>query len=119
MSSAETVQNEAVGRIGIVGGGFMGSGIAESAAVAGIGVALIDVDEAALDRSRERIATSLARAVERGKLDDAAPVLGRIDFAAGLDALEGAEFVVEAVPEVADLKREVFAGSPSGSATRS
>ena len=109
MSSAETVQNEAIGRIGIVGGGFMGSGIAESAAVAGIGVALIDVDEAALDRSRERIATSLARAVERGKLDDAAPVLGRIDFAAGLDALEGAEFVVEAVPEVADLKREVFA----------
>src|SRR6188768_1200212 len=82
MSSAETVQNEAIGRIGIVGGGFMGSGIAESAAVAGIGVALIDVDEAALDRSRERIATSLARAVERGKLDDAAPVLGRIDFAA-------------------------------------
>ena len=108
MSSAETVQNEAIGRIGIVGGGFMGSGIAESAAVAGIGVALIDVDEAALDRSRERIATSLARAVERGKLDDAAPVLGRIDFTAGLDALEGAEFVVEAVPEVADLKREVF-----------
>jgi len=78
----------------------MGSGIAESAAVAGIGVTLIDVDEAALARSRERVATSLAKAVERGKLDDAAPVLGRIDFATGLDALEGAVFVVEAVPEV-------------------
>ena len=109
MSSSATVQHEPASRIGIVGGGFMGSGIAESAAVAGIGVALIEVDEAALGRSRERIGASLAKAVERGKLDDAAPVLERIDFAAGLDALEGAEFVVEAVPEVADLKREVFA----------
>lgn len=98
-----------VSRIGVVGGGFMGSGIAESAAVAGVGVTLVDVDEAALDRSRKRIEASLAKAVERGKLDDAGPVLERIDYATGYDGLDGAEVVVEAVPEIAELKREVFA----------
>jgi len=98
-----------VSRIGIVGGGFMGSGIAESAAVAGITVTLVDVDEAALDRSRKRIEASLAKAVERGKLDDAAPVLERIGYATGYEGLDGAEVVIEAVPEVAELKREVFA----------
>lgn len=98
-----------VSRIGVVGGGFMGSGIAESAGVAGVGVTLVDVDEAALDRSRKRIEASLAKAVERGKLDDAGPVLERIDYATGYDGLDGAEVVVEAVPEIAELKREVFA----------
>lgn len=96
-------------RIGVVGGGFMGTGIAESAAVAGVGVTLVDVDRAALDRSRGRIEASLAKAVDRGKLDDAEPALARIEFATGLDGLDGAEVVVEAVPEVAELKREVFA----------
>lgn len=96
-------------RIGVVGGGFMGTGIAESAAAAGIGVALVDVDDEALGRSRARIEASLAKAVERGKLDDAEAVLARIAFAAGLDGLDDAELVIEAVPEVAELKRDVFA----------
>lgn len=98
-----------VSRIGIVGGGFMGTGIAESAAVAGIAVTLVDVDERALDRSRGRLEASLAKAVERGKLDDATPVLERIGFATGYEGLDGAEVVIEAVPEIAELKREVFA----------
>lgn len=98
-----------VSRIGVVGGGFMGTGIAESAAAAAIEVTLIDVDEAALDRSRGRIEASLAKAVEGGKLDDAGAVLERIRFATGFDGLDGAEVVIEAVPEVAELKREVFA----------
>jgi 3-hydroxybutyryl-CoA dehydrogenase len=107
--SAATTESSELSRIGVVGGGFMGSGIAESAAVAGIGVALVDVDDGALARSRERIEGSLAKAVERGKLDDAEAVLARIDSASDLGALDGCELVVEAVPEVAELKREVFA----------
>jgi len=107
--SATPPQPAPLDRIGVVGGGFMGTGIAESAAVAGIDVALIDVDQKALGRSRERIEASLATAVERGKLDDAATVLGRIAFADGLEGLDGAELVIEAVPEVAELKRKVFA----------
>lgn len=107
--SATASQPASLSRIGVVGGGFMGTGIAESAAVAGIDVALVDVDDEALDRSRGRIEASLAKAVKRGKIDDAEAVLARIDFTAGLDGLDGAELVVEAVPEVAELKREVFA----------
>jgi 3-hydroxybutyryl-CoA dehydrogenase len=109
MSVDGVASAEPISRIGIVGGGFMGGGIAESAAVAGISVALREVDEEALARARQRIEASLARAVERGKLDDAGPVLARIDFATGLDGLDGSEVVIEAVPEVAELKREVFA----------
>lgn len=107
--SATRSQPVPLSRIGVVGGGFMGAGIAESAAVAGIGVDLVDVDDSALARSRERIEASLAKAVARGKLDDAEAVLARIDFAAGLDGLGRAELVIEAVPEVAELKRDVFA----------
>ena len=57
--------------VAVVGGGFMGTGIAESVAVAGMPVIVRDVDEAALARAGERIETSLARAVRGGKLDDA------------------------------------------------
>jgi 3-hydroxybutyryl-CoA dehydrogenase len=52
-----------VRQVGIVGGGFMGSGIAESVARAGIAVAVYEPDEAPLERSRERISTSVDRAV--------------------------------------------------------
>ena len=109
MSAAAVPEPAPISRIGIVGGGFMGAGIAESAAIAGIDVTLRDVDDPALTRARERIRTSLAKAVERGKLDDAGPVLDRIDFATGLDGLGEVGVMIEAVPEVAELKRDVFA----------
>ena len=109
MSAAAVPDPAPISRTGIVGGGFMGAGIAESAAIAGIDVTLRDVDDPALTRARERIRTSLAKAVERGKLDDAEPVLDRIDFATGLDGLGEVGVMIEAVPEVAELKRDVFA----------
>jgi 3-hydroxybutyryl-CoA dehydrogenase len=114
MGAAVSPEPAPIERIGIVGGGFMGTGIAESAAVAGLEVTLRDVDDPALARSRERIRTSLARAVERGKLDDAERVLARIDFATGLDDLGEVGLMIEAVPEVAALKREVFAAISAG-----
>ncbi len=58
--------------VAIVGAGFMGTGIAETIAVAGIPVIVRDVDDAALGRAGERIETSLARAVRGGKLDPSA-----------------------------------------------
>ena len=57
--------------LGIAGAGFMGSGIAESAARAGLTVRLYEPEPAALEASEKRIDTSVARAVERGKLDRA------------------------------------------------
>jgi 3-hydroxybutyryl-CoA dehydrogenase len=96
--------------VAIVGAGFMGSGIAESVAVAGIPVVLRDVDAESLERARGRIETSLARAVERGKLDasHADVAKGRIDTTTDLEAIAGADLVIEAVPEDERLKVEVM-----------
>jgi 3-hydroxybutyryl-CoA dehydrogenase len=88
----------------------MGAGIAESAAVAGLPVVLRDIDEPSIQRARRNIETSLARAVERGKLDAAhADVAkGRIKTTTDLDAIAGADLVLEAVPEDEHLKIEVM-----------
>ena len=96
--------------VAVVGGGFMGTGIAEAVAVAGMPVIVRDVDEASLGRAGERITTSLARAVRGGKLDaDAArEVRERIELTTSLDAVGQADLVVEAVPEDERLKVEVM-----------
>lgn len=96
--------------VAVVGAGFMGGGIAESAAVAGIPVIVRDVDEASLSRARERIDTSLARAVRGGKLDDAhaREARERIELTTDLEAIAQADLVVEAVPEDQRLKLSVM-----------
>ena len=88
----------------------MGTGIAESAAVAGIPVIIRDIDEASLARARERIDTSLARAVRGGKLDDAHARAAResIDLTTRLEAIAEADLVIEAVPEDEQLKLDVM-----------
>jgi len=100
-----------IGSVAVVGGGFMGSGIAEAVAVAGIPVVVRDVDRAAVDSARERIGQSLSRAVSRGKLshDEAAAVLGRISVTTEFDQVAAADLVIEAVPENERLKLEVIA----------
>ena len=97
-----------VERIGVVGGGFMGSGIAEAAAAAGLEVTVREIDPAALERARGRIEASVSRGVERGKIEAARPVLERVSYETDLGALAGADIVVEAVSEDAELKRAVF-----------
>ena len=96
--------------VAVVGAGFMGSGIAEAVAVAGIGVVVRDVDRAAVDLARERIAQSLSRAVSRGKLsaEESTAVEDRITLTTDLSRIGGADLVVEAVPENERLKLEVI-----------
>ncbi len=96
--------------VAIVGAGFMGTGIAETAAVAGIPVIVRDVDDAALGRARERIDASLARAVRGGKLDasQAAAVREQIDLTTRLESVGEADLVIEAVPEDEQLKLAVM-----------
>jgi 3-hydroxybutyryl-CoA dehydrogenase len=98
-------------RVAVLGGGLMGSGIAEAIAVAGVPVVLREIDERALSGARERIEGSLERAVARRKLsaDERDRALAGIEFTTDLDALAGVELVVEAVPEDADLKVAVLA----------
>ena len=88
----------------------MGSGIAESAARAGLSVTIRDVDEAAVGRRRGRIEKSLGRAASGGKIDaeDAEEIRGRVSLTAELEDLADADLVIEAVPENVELKASIL-----------
>jgi 3-hydroxybutyryl-CoA dehydrogenase len=98
-------------KVGVVGLGTMGAGIAEVLARSGLDVVAVEKDADALARGRGQIEGSTGRAVRRGKLTAAeqAELLGRIAFGTAVEDLKDAELVVEAVPERLDLKRELFA----------
>jgi 3-hydroxybutyryl-CoA dehydrogenase len=99
-----------IAQLGVVGAGFMGSGIAESAARAGVAVTLYEPDAAPLDRSRERIEVSLNRVIERGRLsqDDADALVKRIEWSTDLEALGGSDLVIEAIVEDEQIKARTF-----------
>jgi 3-hydroxybutyryl-CoA dehydrogenase len=98
-------------KVGVVGLGTMGAGIAEVFARNGLPVVAIERDEAAIVRGLGHIEHSTARAVARGKLTAAQQraILERIDCETDLGALADVDLVVEAVPEHLDLKRAIFA----------
>ncbi len=98
-------------KVGVVGLGTMGAGIAEVLARNGIDVVAIEVDAEALERGKRVVVKSTARAVERGKLtaEDADALNGRISYATELSALADCQLVIEAVPESLELKKQVFA----------
>ncbi len=98
-------------RAGVVGLGTMGAGIAEVLARGGWSVTGIEEQPDALARAEGRIEASTAHAESRGKLveGEGAAVRGRIAYETSIDALAGCELVVEAVPELPELKRSVFA----------
>jgi 3-hydroxybutyryl-CoA dehydrogenase len=98
-------------KVAILGGGLMGSGIAESTAVAGLSVIVRDIDDTAIGGARRRIEKSLGAAVERGKVEEgaAAEILNRISYTTELEDIAGVDLVVEAVPENADLKANILA----------
>lgn len=100
-----------ISRLTVIGSGTMGHGIGQLAAMKGIEVSVFDVDDAALGRASQSVATSLARFVKKGTVSEQeyADILARMHFRSNLDeALEGAEAVIEAVPEVLELKQRVF-----------
>ncbi len=97
--------------VAVLGGGLMGSGIAESVARAGLPVTVRDVDDAAVEAARVRIEKSLQRAVAGGKIDETErdAILGRLTLTADLEAISAADLVIEAVPENAELKANILA----------
>jgi 3-hydroxybutyryl-CoA dehydrogenase len=109
MTTAESSLPE--GRIGIVGSGLMGSGIAQVAAHAGYDVVLHDTTSDALRRALAGIEASQGRFVAKGvfSADDAAAARSRIATTTDLGDLAGASFIVEAVYEQLDVKTQVFA----------
>ncbi len=97
-------------RIGVVGGGLMGSGIAEVNARAGISVVVVEVTEEAAAAAHGRIETSLQRAVDRGKLteQDRDVTLEAIKVTTDLDDLADRQLVVEAASEKESIKLDLF-----------
>ena len=100
----------AVSRMGIVGSGIMGSGIAEVAAKAGSDVVLRSRKQESADAMVAGLSKSLAKQVDRGKLDAAvaAEVEGRVTATADLDALADCDLVLESVVEDLDVKKALF-----------
>jgi len=99
-----------ISRIGVIGLGTMGAGIAEVFARSGRDVVGVEVDDGALAVGRGHVERSTGRAVTRGKLsvEKAAEIMGRITFAPDLGALADCELVLEVVPERLELKRTLL-----------
>jgi 3-hydroxybutyryl-CoA dehydrogenase len=97
-------------RIGVIGAGTMGNGIAHVFARSGYNVTLCDVEQRFLDRGLETIGKNLDREVAKGKItaDDKAATLKRIEPAVGRAKLAGCDLVVEAATEKFEIKAEIF-----------
>ncbi len=100
-------------RVGVLGAGVMGAGIAQVVATGGFDTLCYDIDPAALERARDITTTGrygLERGVERGKLtrDAADAARARLTFTTNFDEVAATDLVVEAVPEHLDLKIRVF-----------
>ncbi|MEV4033620.1 3-hydroxybutyryl-CoA dehydrogenase [Streptomyces umbrinus] len=97
--------------VGVVGCGLMGAGIAELCARRGLDTLVHEVDAQAVQAGRDRIESSLARAVERGKLaaDERDTALKRVAFTTDLADFADRDLAIEAVPEDEELKLGVFA----------
>ena len=97
-------------RIGVVGAGQMGRGIAHVCALAGLDVVLTDISPEALARGIEIIDANMSRQVARGRIreDEKAAALGRISAAAGYSAFAECDMVIEAATEKEAVKREIF-----------
>lgn len=100
-------------KVGVLGGGVMGGGIAQVAAIAGYDVVVRDISDEMIDATRESLFASkwgIKRAVEIGKLkfDEAMAAMERVSFTTEIEGLADCDIVIEAVPEKLELKQEVF-----------
>src|SRR5882757_8878379 len=97
-------------RVGILGAGQMGNGIAQVVAAQGIAVRLIDVSQAALDKGMATIASSCDRLIKKEAMTEAAKkeLLAKITASTQLADFKDCDFVVEAIAENIDLKLKVF-----------
>lgn len=100
-----------VKKIGIIGSGQMGGGIAQIAGVSGFETIVYDTSSAAIGKCKALHEKLLSRAVEKGRMtqDDADAAKGRISYVESLDSLSGVDIVIEAIIEDAAIKNDLFA----------
>ncbi len=95
-------------RVGVVGCGLMGSGIAQVCGQAELDVIVVEANPHVAEAGRARLAASLAKAQERGKVESAQAVLDRIEVTADIERLHDREIVIEAIAEMAAAKTALF-----------
>lgn len=98
-------------KVAVLGSGIMGNGIAQLAVMAGDAAVAYDVADAALERAATTVEKSLARFVKSGKKtqEEADEAFGRLSFTTSLaDAVTGADVVIEAAPEILELKQDLW-----------
>ena len=100
----------AVRSVGVVGSGQMGNGIAQVAACSGNEVIMVDIKEEFLERGLSTISNSLDKLASKGRISDeqATSALSRISTSVSMDALSECDLVVEAIPEIPELKFSTF-----------
>ncbi|MDO8362814.1 MAG: 3-hydroxyacyl-CoA dehydrogenase NAD-binding domain-containing protein, partial [Actinomycetota bacterium] len=110
MENAPAGPRPEIERVGVVGAGLMGSGIAEVCSRAGLAVTVLEVSPEACERGRARLVSSLDRGVRSGKLSEGErdAALARLAFTTDFDELGDRQLVVEAVIEDEALKTGVF-----------
>ena len=96
-------------KVGVVGCGLMGAGIAEVSARAGLDVVVVESSPQAAERGRASLARSLQRAEDKGRIESAGDVLARIRVETSVQALADRDLVVEAIVEDEAAKTELFA----------
>ncbi len=108
--SAGAASVDRLRRIGVIGAGQMGGGIAHVCALAGFEVIVTDINDEALQRGREAIDRNLSRQVSRGKIheEDKDVVLGRIQMGLDYGLFADCGMVIEAATEKEEVKREIF-----------
>ena len=97
-------------RIGVIGAGIMGQGISQVAAAKEFEVILSDITEDLVQKGKTAISKNLHRLVEKGKMDDSKQeeILGRIQTTSRIEEMKEVDFVIEAVSENEQLKRDIF-----------
>ena len=100
-------------RVGVIGGGRMGVGIAHAFCLGGCEIVVVERDSAAATSAGERLERTLLKSVERGDLANFDVALERTTLSADMGDLAGCELVVEAVPEDAELKTETLTAAES------
>ena len=105
-----SLKAEDVKRVGVVGAGTMGSGIAQVVAANGKEVVLLDISDSSLDRGMSTIKNSLGRFVKKGEMseEDSKSILSRIYMTKMFSDLENVDLVIEAIFENMDVKKETF-----------
>src|SRR5918996_3776605 len=97
-------------KIGVLGAGTMGAGIAQVAAQAGLETLLYDISQEFIDKGLGRIRSFLKGSRERGKIspDQEKQILDRVHSTTKLEEFNGYNLIIEAAPEKLDLKRDIF-----------